>query len=88
MKISIITISFNSEKTIEKTIRSVLDQNYQNYEFIIIDGESTDKTINIIKKKTKAYMMLLTRVSKIQQEMLCHYYTQTMSFVIKHVLKK
>ena len=60
MKISIITISFNSEKTIEKTIRSVLDQNYQNYEFIIIDGESTDKTINIIKKYKKYIKLVIS----------------------------
>jgi glycosyltransferase involved in cell wall biosynthesis len=48
--ISIITVSFNSETTIERTIRSVLDQKYKNIEYIIIDGLSKDKTIEIIKK--------------------------------------
>lgn len=48
--VSIITISFNSAKTIEKTILSVINQTYENIEYIIIDGGSTDGTIDIIKK--------------------------------------
>lgn len=47
---SIITVSYNSEKTIEKTFISLLNQEYQNFEYIVIDGYSTDQTINIIKK--------------------------------------
>lgn len=50
LKISIITVSFNSAKTIEKTILSVLEQTYDNIEYIIIDGNSTDDTLSIIKK--------------------------------------
>ena len=50
MKISIITICFNSEETIEKTIESVLSQTYENIEYIIIDGGSTDKTLEIVNK--------------------------------------
>lgn len=52
-KISIIIPSFNSEKTIEKCIKSILNQTYQNTEIIIIDGCSTDQTLNIIKKYKK-----------------------------------
>lgn len=48
-KITIITASFNSEKTIADTIESVLKQSYENIEYVIIDGASTDKTIEIIK---------------------------------------
>jgi len=50
MKISIITVCYNSDKTIEKTIQSVLAQTYIDVEYIIIDGDSKDKTIQIIKK--------------------------------------
>ena len=49
-KISIITITYNSEKTLENTIKSVLAQNYDSLEYIIVDGGSTDKTLEIIKQ--------------------------------------
>lgn len=48
-KISIITPVLNGEKTLKKTIDSVLDQNFQNLEYIIVDGLSTDKTHKIIE---------------------------------------
>ena len=49
-KISIITVVFNGEKYLEETIQSVINQTYDNVEYIIIDGSSTDGTIDIIKK--------------------------------------
>lgn len=49
-KISVITVTLNSEKHIERCIKSVQSQTYQNIEHIIIDGKSNDNTINIINK--------------------------------------
>lgn len=48
--ISIITVVYNGAKTIEQTIQSVLDLTYKNIEYIIIDGGSTDSTIELIRK--------------------------------------
>ncbi|MCW3077219.1 MAG: hypothetical protein JWO32_1828 [Bacteroidetes bacterium] len=50
MKVSIITVTFNSADTLQDTIHSVITQSYMNTEFIIIDGGSTDNTLNIVKK--------------------------------------
>lgn len=50
MKISIITVCFNSEKTIGKTLESILNQSFKEIEHIIIDGKSTDSTLSIISK--------------------------------------
>lgn len=47
--ITIITVSFNAEKYLESTIKSVIEQNCENIEYIVIDGGSTDGTIDIIK---------------------------------------
>lgn len=49
MKFSIITVCFNSEKTIERTLQSVLAQTYTDYEYIIVDGASTDSTMDIVR---------------------------------------
>ena len=42
MRYSIITVSYNSEKTIERTIKSILAQSEKDYEYIIVDGASKD----------------------------------------------
>ena len=58
MKISIITCALNSEITIKKSIRSVQKQSYKNIEHLIIDGGSTDKTLEIIRKIKKKNLNL------------------------------
>lgn len=50
MKLSIITITYNSAATLEATIQSVINQDYPNIEYIIIDGKSTDSTLEIVTK--------------------------------------
>lgn len=49
-KVSLITVALNAEKTIEKTIKSVIFQDYPNVEYIVIDGGSTDATLDIINR--------------------------------------
>lgn len=49
-KVSVVTVCYNAVETIEKTILSVINQTYHNIEYIIIDGASTDGTINVIER--------------------------------------
>lgn len=50
MKVSLITVTYNSDKTLLDTINSVLAQTYENIEYIVVDGLSKDKTVDIIRE--------------------------------------
>ena len=61
MKVSIITVCFNSAETIKDTIESVINQTYKEIEYIIVDGASSDGTMKIVDSYKK-------RISKIVSE--------------------
>lgn len=58
MKLSVITVCYNAEKDIEKTILSVIRQSYKDFEYIVIDGQSADGTMDIVNR----YADKITRV--------------------------
>jgi glycosyltransferase len=64
MKISIITPTFNSEKTIAKNVESILKQSYKDFEHIIIDNLSSDNTLEIVKKLYKDSPLNLRIISE------------------------
>ena len=63
-KISIITVTKNSEKFLKENIKSVLKQNYKNYEHIFVDGNSTDNTIKIIRSYKKKVKLIQNKNDK------------------------
>ena len=63
--ITIITVCKNSEKTIEKTIQSVLNQKYQNIEYIVIDGDSTDGTKKILEKFKNKISLIVSKKMRV-----------------------
>ena len=60
MLFTIITVTLNSEKSIQKTINSINKQTFKNFEYIIIDGGSSDETIKVIKKIIKKKYKLIS----------------------------
>lgn len=64
IKISIITVCFNAASSIEETIKSVINQTYNNIEYIIIDGGSKDGTLDIIDKYSKYVTHLVSEPDK------------------------
>ena len=64
MKISIITTTFNSSKTVAETIESILKQDYQDFEHIIIDGLSKDNTLDIVYSYETLYSGRLKVISE------------------------
>lgn len=61
---SIITVTKNSEKTLERTIESLKNQTFKNFEHIIIDGKSSDGTLRIIKKNKNIIDFFLSKKDK------------------------
>lgn len=64
MKISIITVTYNSSKTLKDTLESVLKQTHQDFEHIIVDGLSKDNTMEIVKKYEEKYQGKLHYISE------------------------
>jgi len=64
IKISIITVTYNSAQTIEQTLQSVINQSYKNIEYIIVDGGSTDETLLIIDKYKNNISKLISEKDK------------------------
>lgn len=64
MKVSIITVTYQSEKTLKDTLESVLKQTYSNYEHIIVDGKSKDATMQIVKQYEAKYEGKLKYISE------------------------
>jgi glycosyltransferase involved in cell wall biosynthesis len=64
VKVSIITVTYNSAATLEQTILSVINQNYKDLEYIIVDGCSTDETLNIISKYKSSIAKVISEKDK------------------------
>lgn len=64
IKFSIITVCFNEEKWIEETCKSISSQTYPNYEWIVIDGASTDKTLEILQEYKPKITQLISEKDK------------------------
>lgn len=64
MKITIITVCYNSEKTIEQTLQSVLSQGCEDLEYIVVDGKSKDSTINIVERYKSGIAKFLSEPDK------------------------
>jgi glycosyltransferase involved in cell wall biosynthesis len=63
-KVTIITVTLNSEATVERTIKSVINQDYPHVEYIIIDGKSTDSTLDIVRNYSEYIDKIISEKDK------------------------
>lgn len=64
MRVSLITVTYNAETSIERCINSVIAQNYHNIEYIVVDGASTDNTLQILNQYKKNINLLISEPDK------------------------
>lgn len=64
VKVSVITVCWNCASEIEKTIQSVISQTYSNIEYIIIDGASTDGTLDVVNKYKNNISIMVSEPDK------------------------
>lgn len=64
LKISIVTVTFNCASVIEDTLKSVIGQSYSNLEYTIIDGSSTDNTLNIVNVHSEKIAKIISEPDK------------------------
>ncbi|MCC6690867.1 MAG: glycosyltransferase, partial [Bacteroidia bacterium] len=63
-KLSVISINLNNRLGLEKTIKSVIDQSFQDFEYIVIDGASTDGSIDVIKANADKFSYWVSEKDK------------------------
>ena len=63
-KLSIITVCYNAENEIARTIESVLKQTFNDFEYIIVDGSSTDSTLNIVNNYKSSIQQIISEPDK------------------------
>lgn len=66
--ISVITVSFNAETYIENTVRSILEQTDEQFEFVLVDGDSHDNTVKVVKNLLEEYGFPNSRFILIQEK--------------------
>lgn len=64
MRFSIITVTYNAEDVVRPTVKSVVDQEFKDYEYIIIDGESDDRTLSIVEEFRSSISILVSESDK------------------------
>ena len=64
MKVSIVTVCYNSARTVGRTVRSVYEQTYPDIEHVVVDGASTDGTVEVIEKAANRVSILLSEADR------------------------